>query len=246
MRPVLIVQHQADVAPGRFAQWLTARGLPYETVRIHAGDAVPATAAGYSGLCFMGGEMSVNDPLPWIAQELALIRDADARGIAVIGHCLGGQLLAKALGGEVRRHRLKEIGWGRVLPADDALARDWLGEPAGEVEVFQWHGDAFDLPPGARQLCTNAWCTHQAFVVQRADCAHLGMQFHIEMTPDLVRLWSGKSSSQDEIEAERRATGGPAVQSPAEQCADLEARCARMGKVAERLYERWARGLRLA
>ncbi|MGE5665037.1 MAG: type 1 glutamine amidotransferase [Betaproteobacteria bacterium] len=246
MRPVLIVQHEADVAPGRFALWLAARGLPATTVRVHEGDVLPRSAAPYAGLCFMGGTMSVNDPLPWIAEELALIRDADARGVPVIGHCLGGQLLAKALGAEVRRHRLKEIGWGRVQPTDEALARDWLGESAGEIEVFQWHGDSFDLPPGAWQLCANPWCTHQAFVVPRATCAHLGMQFHIEMTPELVRLWSGKPSSAEEIEAERRATGGPAVQAPAEQREDLEARCARMGKVAERLYERWAWGLRLA
>ena len=245
MRPVLIVQHEADVAPGRFATWLAARGLPALTLRIHAGDALPPSAAPYAGLCFMGGTMSVNDPLPWIAEELALIRDADARGVPVIGHCLGGQLLAKALGAEVRRHRLKEIGWGRVQLTDEALARDWLGEAAGEIEVFQWHGDSFDLPPGARQLCANPWCAHQAFVVPRGACAHLGMQFHIEMTPELVRLWSGKPSSEEEIEAERHATGGPAVQSPAEQREDLEARCARMGVVAERLYERWAGGLRL-
>lgn len=246
MRPVLIVQHEADVAPGRFALWLAARGLPYETLRIDAGDAVPGSAQPYAGLCFMGGSMSVNDPLPWIAEELALIRDADARGIPVIGHCLGGQLLAKALGAEVRHHRLKEIGWGRVRPTDEALARDWLGESAGEIEVFQWHGDAFELPLGARQLCSNEWCAHQAFVVPRVACAHLGMQFHIEMTPELVRLWSGKPSGRDEIETERRVTGGLAVQSPAEQCDDLELRCARMGKVAERLYDRWAQGLRLA
>jgi GMP synthase-like glutamine amidotransferase len=246
VRPVLVVQHEADVAPGRFALWLAARDLPTVTLRLHEGDVVPSSAAPYAGLCFMGGTMSVNDPLPWIAQELALIRDADAGGVPVIGHCLGGQLLAKALGAEVQRHHIKEIGWGRARIVDAALAREWLGETGGEVEVFQWHGDAFGLPPQSRLLCTNDWCAHQAFVVPRASTAHLGMQFHIEMTPELVRLWSGKPQARAEIEAERQATGGPAVQSPSEQIEGLELRCARMGKVAERLYERWAQGLRLA
>ena len=234
MRPVLIVQHEADVAPGRFAAWLAARGLPALTLRIHAGDALPASAAPYAGLCFMGGTMSVNDPLPWIAEELALIRDADARGIPVIGHCLGGQLLAKALGAEVRRHRLKEIGWGRVQPTDEALARDWLGESAGEIEVFQWHGDSFDLPPGARQLCANPWCAHQAFVVPRATYAHLGMQFHVEVDAAKLARWCQEAPPPDSPLAAL-----PSVQTPERMRADTWAHLEACQRLATRLYDRW-------
>jgi len=244
MKPIAIVQHEADVAPGNFEQHLRARGRPYQLIRLHAGDRVPSTAEPYAGLCTLGGNMSVNDPLPWIDEEIALLRDADARGVPVIGHCLGGQLLARAFGGAVTRAPHLELGWGRVAPDDAALAREWLGEGAEAVEFFQWHGDTFEVPAPARRLLTGAWCANQAFVVPRAGFDHVGMQFHIEMTPGLVRTWAADPMAAREFERERARTGGPAVQSPQQMVADVEARAARMARVAEHLYDRWLRGVR--
>ena len=98
MKPILILQHEAGVSAGHFASWLDARSLPRVVVNVHQGDPVPHSAAPYAGLCSLGGNMSVNDPLPWVAEEVALMRDALERGVPIIGHCLGGQLLARALG----------------------------------------------------------------------------------------------------------------------------------------------------
>ncbi|MFZ5541084.1 MAG: type 1 glutamine amidotransferase [Pseudomonadota bacterium] len=243
-RPVAIFQHDRDVGPGYFETWLRERALPYALIRIDRGDPVPADPREFAGLCFMGGPMSVNDPLPWIEPVCALIRAADTAGVPVIGHCLGGQLLAKALGARVTRSAFKEIGWGALRVTDTRTAAEWLGiESLEGVEFFQWHGDAFELPPGARNFLASEFCGHQAFVVDRGGFAHLGMQFHCEMTPALVRSWLADETWIAEVEHERRTNGGPAVQDAAAMLRDVHARTARMNALAARLYDRWSKGL---
>lgn len=242
MRPIAIIEHEADVSAGRFAEFLEARGWRSDLIRIHAGDPVPSSASAYAGICSLGGSMSANDPLPWIADELVLIRDADARGVPVIGHCLGGQLIACAFGARVKRAPVKEIGWGRVEVDDRGLAIEWLGTDAAPGELFQWHEDAFELPAGAHRVLTSPLCDNQMFVVQRPGHAHLAMQFHVEMTPALIRTWLADRSAVQDIERERQA-GSPGVQAPAEMLTDLERRTDAMGLVAARLYDRWALGL---
>ena len=146
MKPIVIVQHEADAGPGHFEYYLTAKSLRVRNrcVCTH-GDPMPSSAEPFAGICSLGGSMSVNDELPWIEDELALMRDADQRGVPVIGHCLGGQLLAKAFGAPVTRSAMKEIGWGSVEVDDPELAREWIGDRAG-FELFQWHGDTFSVP----------------------------------------------------------------------------------------------------
>jgi GMP synthase-like glutamine amidotransferase len=243
MKPIAIVQHEADVAPGNFELHLRSRQRTYELIRLHAGDVLPMSAAAFSGICSLGGNMSVNDGLPWIEPEIALLRDADLRGVPIIGHCLGGQLLARAFDAPVARAPHLEIGWGRVVAEDEALAREWLGEGAESIEFFQWHGDAFALPAASRRLLSGTWCANQAYVIERSHFAHVGMQFHIEMTPDLVRLWAADPAARREAEAERRRTGGPAVQSPEEMLEQVGQRAARMYRVAAHLYDRWLEGV---
>jgi GMP synthase-like glutamine amidotransferase len=242
MKPIAIIEHEAGVSAGRFAEYLDARGWPYRLIRVHAGDSIPSSASPYAGICSLGGSMSVNDPLPWIADELALIRDADSRCVPVIGHCLGGQLIARAFGAAVTRAPTKEIGWGRVEVDDRELATEWLGDAAVPEELFQWHEDAFELPADARRVLTGLLCDNQMFVLQRAGFAHLAMQFHVEMTTALVRTWLADPGAEREIAQECRA-GSPGVQPPTEILSDLERRTDAMGKVAERLYARWALGL---
>ena len=98
MKPIAIVQHEADAGAGHFAHYLSIQNLPHQTVRVFAGDPIPDSAEPYAGICSMGGSMSVNDGLPWIDEELELMRHADRIGVPIIGHCLGGQLLAKLAG----------------------------------------------------------------------------------------------------------------------------------------------------
>jgi len=244
MRPVAIFQHADDVGPGYFKTWLDQHAIPAQLFEPYRGDAVPDDASAFSGVCLMGGPMSVNDPLPWIEHELRLVRAADAARVPVIGHCLGGQLIAKAFGAPVTRHAVKEIGWGEVRITDPELAARWLGEQArGAFEMFQWHGDTFALPPQARNFLASGFCARQAYVIERAGYAHLGMQFHCEMTPSLIRAWTDDPTWLEEIVAERRATGGAGVQDAEQMLDGVEARCAAMNRLAGRLYARWSEGL---
>ena len=138
MKPIAIFRHSITEGPGYFATALDRYRVPWRLIKTDAGDAVPVDSSDFGGLAFMGGPMSVNDDLPWIAPVLALVRDAVHADVPVIGHCLGGQLMAKALGGVVTRNPVKEIGWGAVdiLPVDES--RRWLGD-ATSFESFHWH-----------------------------------------------------------------------------------------------------------
>lgn len=241
MKPIVIVQHEADAGPGYFANYLLKSNLPYQTVRVFAGDPMPSSAQSYAGICSLGGSMSVNDDLPWIDQELALMRHADRIGVPIIGHCLGGQLLAKACGAQVSRNGMKEIGWSQVEVDDAVIARDWIGDQSS-FELFQWHEDTFALPPNARRFLTNRWCANQAFILERDSCVHLGMQFHVEMTPQLVNSWVSDGTA--EIDKAFEQQRGTAVQRAQEITVNVDQRTQQMSCLADRLYQRWSQGLR--
>ncbi|OHC67837.1 MAG: glutamine amidotransferase [Rhodocyclales bacterium GWA2_65_20] len=231
MKPVAIFRHSPGEGAGYFATFLDAHSVPWQLVRIDAGDPAPATPDAYSGLCFMGGPMSVNDDLPWIAPVLALIRTAVAQGIPTLGHCLGGQLMAKALGGSVGRNPVKELGWGEVSICDTA-ARDWLGD-LESFEAFHWHGETFTIPPGATRILSSRYCENQAFV----SGPHLGLQCHVEMTAAMIRLWNRQWAAES-------ATASASVQTPEQMDERMEERIAAMRRAADRLYEKWIGGLR--
>ena len=178
--------------------------------------------------------MSVNDDLPWIAPALALVRAAVAQDIPVLGHCLGGQLIAKALGGEVGRNPVKEIGWGRVDVLDNDAAAQWFG--VRSFDSFHWHGETFSIPAGATRVLSSPWCENQAFVLGK----HLAMQCHVEMTPELIRAWCLEWGK--EVEALARRV--PSVQTPGQMTEAVEDRTRELNAVADRVYDRWIAGLR--
>jgi GMP synthase-like glutamine amidotransferase len=235
VNPVAIFRHAATEGPGYFATYLDRHAIPWEVVKIDEGEPVPGDAARFSGLVFMGGPMSVNDDLPWIAPVLRLIRGAADREIPVLGHCLGGQLMAKALGGEVIRNPVKEIGWGRVDVAPNEAAAEWLGKGLSSFNAFHWHGETFSVPPGATCILSSRYCPNQAFVLG----PHLGMQCHVEMTPGLVRAWC--QDWEKEVESLARRTAS--VQTPSQMTESLEAKTRALNAIADRLYDRWAAGL---
>lgn len=203
-------------------------------VKIDQGQPLPQQAGDYSGLAFMGGPMSVNDDLPWIPRELELIRQAVERDIPVLGHCLGGQLMAKALGGEVHKNPVKEIGWSEVKVEDNPAAKEWLGNSLKSFLSFHWHGETFTLPRGAERILSGQRCENQAFALG----GHLGLQCHVEMTPELVKSWC-KTGAR-----EIAANLGLSVQTALEMQADLENRVPRLHRIADRLYSRWVKGLK--
>ena len=233
MKPIAIFRHSPGEGPGYFATFLDRHALPWRLLRIDAGDAIPTDCSGFSGLALFGGPMSVNDPLPWIARECALIRQAVAQSIPVIGHCLGGQLLAKALGAAVGPNPVKEIGWGEARVLDNAAARDWFGDLRSFLS-FHWHGETFGLPAGAARILESEYCAAQAF----ASGPHLGLQCHVEMTEAMIRHWC--LIGAEEIAAHP----GPSVQQPAAMQADLTERLGALNAVADRLYQRWIAGLK--
>ena len=234
MHPVLIFRHSPTEGPGYFTTFLDYHHIPWKLVRIDAGDVVPNQLNGVSGLCLMGGPMSVNDNLPWIPPEMDLIRQAIAANIPVIGHCLGGQLMAKALGGAVGPNPVKEIGWGDIRITDVPAARPWLGDIQNPIPAFHWHGETFTLPPGAKRILESAYCANQAFVL---NDRHIGMQCHVEMTPELITNWCNSGA------AEIATSDSPGVQSPDAIQSDMLTSTDRLHKIADKIYSRWIQGL---
>ena len=235
MKPVAIFRHLPTEGPGYFATYLERRCIPYSLVRIDAGEPVPADVNGFSGLCFMGGPMSVNDDLPWIAPALALIRDAVAREVPVLGHCLGGQLMARALGAPVTRNPVREIGWGTVDVLDTPESAHWLGNDLRSFLSFHWHGETFAIPEGAVRILSSQWCDNQAFALGR----HFGLQCHVEMTAELIHTWCLDWNREVTALARRTAS----VQTPEEMESDINDKVRALNAVADRIYDRWVEGL---
>jgi GMP synthase-like glutamine amidotransferase len=181
-----VVQHAAPEGPYRLATALAEAGVGTEVRHVYKGEAVPAGTAGYGGVVVMGGPMSAasDTGFPSRRAELALLAQALAGRVPVLGVCLGAQLLALAAGGTVYEGASgPEIGWGAVALAPEALPDLLLGGLPPTLDVMHWHGDTFDLPPGAVHLASSARYHNQAF---RAGGQAWGFQFHLEVDAPAV------------------------------------------------------------
>jgi GMP synthase-like glutamine amidotransferase len=236
MKPVAIFRFSRTEGPGYFASFLDTCGIPRTIFELDAGDIVPGDLSRYSGFVFMGGPMSVNDDLPWIPPTLELIREAVRNGQPCLGHCLGGQLMSKALGGMVTKNPVKEIGWVKVKAASNPAAHEWLGDLSG-FTAFQWHGETFTIPLGAERILASAYCENQAFVMGK----HLGMQCHIEMTAEMIEVWcrDGARAILEEVSQHRAV----AVQNPQQIKIETAAHLPGLNAIARKLYSKWVLGL---
>ncbi len=230
MKPVLVLQQLTADGPAYLATWLRAQGVPFEVRNSEAGDTVPADLSRHSALVLLGGEMSANDDLPSLRQAELLVRQAVERGVPVIGHCLGGQLMARALGGRVATAAAPEIGWQPVDVHDTAAAAAWFGAP-GPRKMFQWHFDTFEPPPGALCLAGSKACPHQAFSLG----PHLAMQFHVEIDEEKLLRWA-LDSGERYLAAQR---GFPSVQSADAIRAGVRRHLLAHQLLADRLYRHW-------
>lgn len=190
---VLAIRHVPFEYMGLIETVLERRRIPYRY--LDAPETMPPLD-GVNGLVIMGGPMSANDDLPYIKTELQLIERAAARGIPVLGICLGSQLIAKALGARVYRNPTKEIGWF-PLHWTEAAQHDRLFAGFHDSElIFQWHGETFDLPSGSEWLAWSDACLHQAF--RNGDNVY-GLQFHLEVTPEMISDWCGQDANCGDV-----------------------------------------------
>ncbi len=234
MKPIIIFRFIAHEGPGHLGDFLDAQQISWRLIKVDENESFPQSILGYSGMVLMGGPMSVNDDLPWIAPLINLIREADKNGIPLLGHCLGGQLISKALGAVVTKNAVKEIGWGEVTVSKNATATQWFGEIEA-FNSFHWHGETFSLPPGATHLLASSYCQNQAYSIGK----HLALQCHIEMTVEMVRKWC------DEGEEElAEAQSSPAVQQANVMQQNLPLHCYFLNKVAAQVYTQWIKGLK--
>jgi GMP synthase-like glutamine amidotransferase len=178
---ILCLQHVPFEGPGTIEAWARSRGHSFEVLRLFDGDPLPG-AGTFDGLVVMGGPMSVHDDaaFPWLAAEKRLIRGAVEGGRLVLGVCLGAQLIAASLGARVYAGGCREIGWHEARATAAAAGSRLCAALPRAFTAFHWHGDTFDLPPGAVHTAASAAFAHQAFEIAPAV---LGLQFHLEATP---------------------------------------------------------------
>ena len=237
MKPVAIFRYARTEGPGHFATFLSCHGLEWTLVRLDEGEPVPESVDGYAGLGFMGGPMSANDELPWTQPVLALMRQAVDERVPVIGHCLGGQMLARASGAKVSRNPVKEIGWVPVTIEANETARRWFDGAPSPFRTFQWHEDTFAIPEGATRILTGEHCPNQAYVL---DGIHLGMQCHVEITAEMIETWCRIGITDIDENVGR----SPAVQDAATIKALVPQNLAPLSATADRLYTRWIGNLK--
>lgn len=193
---VLVVQNIDIEGPGLLRPAMEKAGWQFD-IRLmdHPGANLPCFLDGYHALIVLGGPMNVYEEelYPYLRQVEKLIREAIQKGLPVLGICLGGQLIAKALGASVTSNPVQEIGWYRLnLTAASRQAPLFTGLPE-EFHVFQWHGDTFDLPAGAVHLAETAQCRNQAFLYNLNVYA---LQFHPEVTPEIIDTWAEAYASE--------------------------------------------------
>ena len=222
MGRVYAFRHVAFEHLGLIADALDARAIGCTYVDLYDG-AAPPRLDDAAGLIFMGGPMSVNDDLLYLGEEIRIIREAMVRRVPVLGVCLGSQLIARALGRQVYRNSMKEIGWYPVR-FTAAARTDRLFAGLGDSEtVFHWHGETYDLPPGVELLASSEACRSQAF---RAGDNVYGLQFHLEVTPAMIADWCAQDANCGDV----RELDAPL---------DPHRNSARLRELAGQVFGRW-------
>jgi GMP synthase-like glutamine amidotransferase len=225
---VLVLQHDPDDGPGYLGDALRRRDARLTIIRLDKGEAITYLSA-YDMLLVMGGTMNVyqEEKYPWLAEETLTIQEAVEADKPVLGVCLGGQLLAKALGAPVRIGAAREVGLIPVTLTPQGKA-DPLFEGLEQVEAVEWHDDTFDIPSEAAALACSEGCANQAFRFrQRA----YGLQFHPEVSPEMLTEWI-------------KAEGDPAVDRSSFQRA-LETNVETLQRQADRLIANFIRATEL-
>lgn len=183
MKKILVIQNSAHETLGTLQPLFEEDGFELETVVASGGDKVPAKLDQYMAVVILGGPASAYDDHQYLREEEKLIQNAMARNIPTLGICLGSQLVAKAAGASVYKGQRKEIGWYQVELTGEGM--EAFKSMQKNIMTFQWHGDTYDLPNNAVVLARSDTYPVQAFRVGSA----LGVQFHLEVTREMVVQW---------------------------------------------------------
>ena len=186
MKRVLALQQTWDDPPGYLAEILHEHGIICETLEVEKTPLPDPTL--YQAIVVLGGpqHLYADTHLPYIAQEQEMLRQAVAQDIPTLGICLGGQLLASALGADVHRHHSSEIGFYRIPFTEAGLQDPLFAGLPGHQLAFHWHSDVFELPIGSILLASNEVAPNQAF---RYGPSAYGLQFHIELNTEIATIW---------------------------------------------------------
>jgi GMP synthase-like glutamine amidotransferase len=230
MKPLTIIRHIECEGPGYLESILRQQGISFRLIALDQGESLPEAIHDTSGLVIMGGPMSVNDDDEWITQEIGLVDQAITAGLPVLGHCLGGQMIARALGAAVVSNPVKEIGWLPVQAQDPpAGAPSWLADFRHPQTVFHWHGETFEIPVGANRLLSSQHCDNQAFLYKDNVYA---FQCHIEMTCDMVDEWSALYADEINVPSET-------IQDRATMLGICDRNIDNMNLLASKIYTDW-------
>ena len=230
MAKIYVLQHHPVEDLANIAGALEGAALAWQYVRVHEGQPVPPNMKGAGGLIVMGGPMGVyqTDRYPWLRDEFRLIEDAVKSKLPVLGVCLGAQVVAAALGAKVDRNpNGKEIGWHPIRLSDSAKDDRLMRGLPTTMTPFHWHGDIFELPPGAVSLASSDKTPCQAF--RHGDKVY-GFQFHFEVTQEGVTAMAdafAKDLVRENIAADRM------IAQSAEFMPQLE-------KISGNVFSRWA------
>jgi GMP synthase-like glutamine amidotransferase len=177
------LQHVPFEGLGSIENWLHDAGYEITSTKLYESEEFPKIES-IDLLIIMGGPMSVNDgqDYSWLMGEKAFIKRVVESDKPVLGICLGAQLIANSLGAEVFQNEVKEIGWFPIQ-ATSTENNSTFRFPV-RTDVFHWHGETFNLPPGAIRIAENQVCINQAFQLGKNV---IGLQFHLETTPSSAR-----------------------------------------------------------
>jgi GMP synthase (glutamine-hydrolysing) len=180
------LQHVPFEGLGNIENWALLRGHQISDTQLYNSDPLPEPEK-FDWLIVMGGPMNIyeEDRFPWLAREKTFIRDTIDSGNIVLGICLGSQLIADALGAKIHKNQYPEIGWFDVRLTDAASKSKVFGRLPERLTVFHWHGDTFDLPPGATWIAESDACRNQAF--EYGGGRVIGLQFHLDTTLEIIR-----------------------------------------------------------
>ena len=186
---VLVVENYPNTTLGLVGTALAEAGADCDVVRMHAGETLPASHSGHDAAVLLGGAQSAVDDAahPYLPKEAALARSFGEAGKAVLGVCLGAQLVARGHGAENILGRPLEFGWHPVRPTEAGRADPVISALGAEAPLFHWHLDTFTLPEGAVNLAVSEHTPIQAFRIGRAV---YGIQFHFEADTQMVARWT--------------------------------------------------------